>query len=103
MVFPRNCLHDSKATRVSRLRITFDTFEYSQVMLVLSRIMFRMQSLGRVICALEGGSIFSRPARECGDNRTIADLARYRKLFGQIIVRHMCATGELSKPRPSPG
>ena len=29
--------------------------------------------------------------------------AGQRKLFGQIIVRHMCATGEPSKPSPSPG
>ena len=27
----------------------------------------------------------------------------YRKLFGQIIVRHMCATGDPSKPSPSAG
>ncbi len=27
----------------------------------------------------------------------------HRKLFGQIIVRHMCATGEPSKPSPSAG
>lgn len=27
----------------------------------------------------------------------------HRKLFGQIIVRHMCATGELSNPSPSLG
>jgi Pentapeptide repeats (8 copies) len=29
--------------------------------------------------------------------------AAQRKLFGQIIVRHMCATGEPSKPSPSAG
>ena len=29
--------------------------------------------------------------------------SHYRKLCGQIMVRHMCATGELSKPRPSSG
>jgi hypothetical protein len=28
---------------------------------------------------------------------------RYRKLWGQIIVRHMCATGESSNPSPSGG
>jgi GST-like protein len=28
---------------------------------------------------------------------------RYRKLCGQIMVRHICATGELSKPKPSLG
>jgi hypothetical protein len=27
----------------------------------------------------------------------------HRKLFGQIIVRHMCATGEPSNPSPSSG
>ena len=27
----------------------------------------------------------------------------HKKLFGQIMVRHICATGLWSKPSPSPG
>ena len=36
----------------------------------------------------------ARPPRAC---------AGHRKLFGQIIVRHMCATPEPSNPSPSSG
>ncbi len=32
-----------------------------------------------------------------------APAGSHRKLFGQIIVRHMCATGEPSNPSPSAG
>src|ERR1700722_17613128 len=33
----------------------------------------------------------------------VADVKAYRKLFGQIIERHMWATGELSNPNPPAG
>jgi Amidase len=33
----------------------------------------------------------------------LSGLAGHRKLLGQIIVRHMCATGEPSNPSPSAG
>jgi integron integrase len=35
--------------------------------------------------------------------RDDSGLYAYKKLFGQIMVRHMCATGELSNPKPSSG
>jgi hypothetical protein len=45
--------------------------------------------------------------RRCGTLRTQTGRTQtgrtHRKLFGQIIVRHMCATGEPSKPSPSAG
>ena len=44
------------------------------------------------------------PARPGTGPSTLAAARRaHRKLFGQIIVRHMCATGEPSKPSPSAG
>src|SRR5262249_58983983 len=43
-----------------------------------------------------------RPYRVAGTD-ALRPARRYRKLFGQIRVRHMCAVGEPSKPRPSLG
>ena len=43
-------------------------------------------------------------ARLCRNTSALTESRQtYRKLLGQIIVRHMCATGDPSKPSPSAG
>jgi hypothetical protein len=43
-------------------------------------------------------------ARLCRNTSALTGSCQtYRKLLGQIIVRHMCATGDPSKPNPSVG
>src|SRR5690606_25724475 len=58
------------------------------------------QRLVHLLLHAQGGGELAQGvagARRCAGPRG------QRKLFGQIIVRHMCATGELSNPRPSSG
>jgi hypothetical protein len=42
-------------------------------------------------------------AAAVGPSLSRSAILRQRKLFGQIMVRHMCAVGEPSKPNPSSG
>ena len=54
--------------------------------------------------ALPGGRRLAAPSPAGGGSAPApAARAAHRKLLGQIIVRHMWATGEPSKPRPSAG
>src|SRR6185369_3941077 len=76
----------------------------------------RQRSLGRVapergpdernelhaVFSLRGG-VFQLLAGKAGTTAASKRQSAYRKLCGQIIVRHMCATGDPSKPSPSFG
>ena len=60
-------------------------------------------SLARASHPPGSSSTFTAPVRPGSFSATSAFTGTYRKLFGQIIVRHMCATGDPSKPNPSVG
>ena len=47
--------------------------------------------------------IISSPAGQVRGRRQGKRLLPHKKLFGQMMLRHMCATGEPSKPNPSFG